>query len=312
MSTRLSSLDPERRRLLEQLVESHRKGSEPPAPAPSQPPRPADLTHFWAAAPATPDETKDYYRHIYNSLNDQLNSAAYASLIRFCTFGFVADGSTEYSQVPLPARLLNRNTIKLVLEVIGDCDLTDRDVLDVGSGRGGTISVVVAYFRPRRVVGVDLSSSAVAFCRRNYRYPQGEFREGDAEDLPFDDASFDAVTNVESSHSYPVIERFYRGTFRVLRPGGYFLYTDLFPHDVMVRNTALLRSIGFAVELDRDITQNVLLSCDETAAAKLSAYERSNDRTFMGNFLGTPDSQVYAAMKLGTMTYRILKLRKPL
>jgi ubiquinone/menaquinone biosynthesis C-methylase UbiE len=311
LAARLSSLDSERRRLLQQLLERRVGGSGPPAPSENQAPRPFDSPNFSSVAPSTPDETKDYYRHIYNSLNDQLNSAPYASLIRFCTFGYVADGSAEYSQVATPRRLLNRNTIKLVLEVIGDCDLMDREVLDVGCGRGGTVSVVATYFHPRRVIGVDLSSSAVGFCRRNYQYANVEFREGDAEELPFDDESFDVVTNVESSHSYPVIERFYRGTFRVLRPGGYFLYTDLFPHDVMVRNTALLRGIGFGVERDRDITRNVLRSCDETATPKLGAYERSNDRIFMGNFLGTPDSQVYAAMTAGTMTYRIFKLRKP-
>jgi phthiocerol/phenolphthiocerol synthesis type-I polyketide synthase E len=308
---RLSNLDAERRRLLRKLLDGRDRRSNNATTTAGET-RPAfDAPHFSAAAPSTPEATKDYYRHIYNSLNDQLNATPYASLIRFCTFGYVPDGSLQLAQVKLPARLLNKNTIKLVLEVIGDCDLTDRDVLDVGSGRGGTVSVVAMYFHARRVTGIDLSASAVSFCQRSYRYPHVQFREGDAEELPFDDASFDVITNVESSHSYPVIERFYHGVFRVLRPGGSFLYTDLFPHDVMVRNTEMLQRIGFTVERDRDITRNVLLSCDETAAAKLGAYDGTNDRMFMGNFLGTPDSQVYSGMRLGTMSYRILKLRKP-
>ena len=52
----------------------------------------------------------------------------------------------------------------------------------------------------------------------------------DSEDLPFPDDSFDAVINIESSHTYPNFSRFLAEVARVLRPGGHFLYTD-------VRNT---------------------------------------------------------------------------
>ena len=48
--------------------------------------------------------------------------------------------------------------------------------------------------------------------------------QGDAQDLPFPDESFDAVINVEASHIYPNFERFLGEVARVLRPGGHFLY----------------------------------------------------------------------------------------
>ena len=50
--------------------------------------------------------------------------------------------------------------------------------------------------------------------------------QGDAQNLPFPDESFDAVINVEASHIYPNFERFLGEVARVLRPGGHFLYAD--------------------------------------------------------------------------------------
>jgi ubiquinone/menaquinone biosynthesis C-methylase UbiE len=52
------------------------------------------------------------------------------------------------------------------------------------------------------------------------------FVQGDAENLPFPDASFDIVVNVESSHTYPHFDRFAAEVRRVLRQGGRFVITD--------------------------------------------------------------------------------------
>jgi ubiquinone/menaquinone biosynthesis C-methylase UbiE len=56
--------------------------------------------------------------------------------------------------------------------------------------------------------GVDLAPEAVAFSRRAHRRPGADFKVGDAEHLPFDDQSFDAVINIESSHTYPNLRAF--------------------------------------------------------------------------------------------------------
>lgn len=62
-------------------------------------------------------------------------------------------------------------------------------VLDVATGPG----YVAARARQRgaAVVGIDIAHEMVALARR--RYPEIDFRHGNAEELPFPDASFDAV-----------------------------------------------------------------------------------------------------------------------
>jgi SAM-dependent methyltransferase len=137
-----------------------------------------------------------------------------------------------------------------------------------------------------------------------------EFFEGDAESLPFGDQSFDVVINVESSHSYPRIDRFYSEVARVLVPDGAFLYTDLFSSADYVPRTGQLLEYGFAIELERDITHNVLLSCDQTARVHGQSFQHQGGAALMQNFLGMPGTQVYVEMRSGRSTYRILRLRK--
>jgi SAM-dependent methyltransferase len=173
------------------------------------------------------------------------------------------------------------------------------------------VFVIKNFFEARSVQGIDLSSNAIAFCRANHRYDNVRFDEGDAERLPFPPEQFDVVTNVESSHSYPSIASFYNEVFRVLVPGGYFAYTDVMPVEDVPKNIGLLKAAGFALEIDRDITANVLLSCDEVARARVGAYDAGNDPELMNNFLSAPGSQVYQDMESGRWSYRIFRFRKP-
>jgi ubiquinone/menaquinone biosynthesis C-methylase UbiE len=185
-----------------------------------------------------------------------------------------------------------------------------RRVLDVGCGRGGTVYVIHKFFAAKHITGIDLSSTAISFCKNTHRYAQVSFLEADAEALPFKDDSFEVVTNVESSHSYPNIDRFYSEVFHVLTANGYFLYTDVLPMEHMKQCVACLEGIGFILEREQDITANVLLSCDEIARTRLQAFGHQRNARFVEEFLSLPGSEVYADMKEGRSVYKIFKLRK--
>ena len=88
--------------------------------------------------------------------------------------------------------------------------------LDVGTGSGGV--AVRAAARGARAVGIDVSQEAIEQARA--AAPDVEFVVGDAEALPFDDASFDAVAsaygvNFARNHARAAAE-----LARVTRPGG--------------------------------------------------------------------------------------------
>jgi ubiquinone/menaquinone biosynthesis C-methylase UbiE len=89
-------------------------------------------------------------------------------------------------------------------------------VLDVATGPGWVAAQAAG--RGASIVGIDVAEAMVA--RARIAHPKLEFHQADAHDLPFADASFDAVVgNLAIMHlSRP--ERAIAEFARVLRPGG--------------------------------------------------------------------------------------------
>jgi len=96
-----------------------------------------------------------------------------------------------------------------------------RRVLDLGSGPGDGS----ALFADTRaiVTGVDFSSPMVAVARR--RHPHIQFHEADAERLPFDDRTFDAVVSNCVVHHLARPATVLEEVSRVLVPGGHFAFS---------------------------------------------------------------------------------------
>ena len=249
-------------------------------------------------------------RQLYNSVSDQLNRGEFADHSLFLNFGF---DPIEPPSSPLNVEdhEIGANPKRLVLELIGDLQLRpSQDLLDIGCGRGGTVSVLRQYYNIGRVAGLDISPTAIAFCQSTHTQPNTEFFVGDALDLPFPDAEFDLITNIESSHSYGDLTAFYREVYRVLRPGGHFLYTDLLDSDRFAWLENELQEIGFVLSRRQNITPGVLRSCDNTAARNAEAFNSGNDQHLLAYFLGMPGSVPYEAMKSGESRYMIYRFEK--
>ncbi|MET0957162.1 MAG: methyltransferase domain-containing protein [Solirubrobacterales bacterium] len=92
----------------------------------------------------------------------------------------------------------------------------DMRVLDVATGPGYAAERAAA--RGAHPVGIDIAEGMLALARR--RRPELEFRWSDAEELPFEDGSFDAVVGGFVVNHLPHPERAMAGAARVLAPGG--------------------------------------------------------------------------------------------
>ncbi|MCU1486918.1 MAG: hypothetical protein JWN67_3664 [Actinomycetia bacterium] len=95
------------------------------------------------------------------------------------------------------------------------------DVLEIGVGLGAD-HLQWARSRPRRLVGLDLTERAVELTTQRLLLADfpADVRVGDAEHLPFDDASFDVVYSWGVLHHTPDTSRAFAEVARVLRPGG--------------------------------------------------------------------------------------------
>jgi SAM-dependent methyltransferase len=113
-------------------------------------------------------------------------------------------------------------------------------LLDAGCGAG--LLSLLASLRGAQVTALDASPGLLAIARQ--RLPAADVREGDLEGLPFADASFDAVTAVNSLFYADDMDAAMRELVRVVRPGGRVVVTAWGPPERCEFLTAVMPALG--------------------------------------------------------------------
>jgi len=113
------------------------------------------------------------------------------------------------------------------------CSQAEGDVLEIAVGTGRNLPF---YPEGVRLTGIELSQEmlSIAQGRATRLGSQANLRQGDAQALPFPDASFDTVVCTISLCSIPDDCRAVAEMRRVLRPGGRLLLLDHVPSTVWV------------------------------------------------------------------------------
>jgi len=113
-------------------------------------------------------------------------------------------------------RHLSLVTIQSVEALLDDAGVKrGHKILDVATGAGYVAAA--AAQREAEPLGIDFSATQVRLARA--RYPSIRFEEANAEALPFDPESFEAVTNAFGLCHLPNPDLALREAFRVLKPG---------------------------------------------------------------------------------------------
>jgi ubiquinone/menaquinone biosynthesis C-methylase UbiE len=200
-----------------------------------------------------------------------------------------------------------RYCLQLYHHVASKIDLEGLDVLEVGCGRGGGAAFIKDYWRPNSMNAIDYSEGNIKLCDEKLLGSGVSFRVGDAESLPFDNNSFDAVVNIESSHCYGHEKRFFSEVARVLRPAGYFLFADFRPQENISVTQKRLEVAGLKMINYEKITSNIIKSMNLEEKRKLNSIKEKVPRFFPTSiakwFVGAQDTPMYNALKTGEQEY---------
>lgn len=126
--------------------------------------------------------------------------------------------------------------------------LNYRVVADLGAGEG-TLSQLLAQ-RAEKVIAVDLSPKMVDYAQK-LAVANGlsnlEFRIGDIEEPPIEEASVDLAILSQALHHAENPQRAIDSAFRILRPGGRLIVLDLLQHNFSeARELYADRWLGFS------------------------------------------------------------------
>lgn len=109
-------------------------------------------------------------------------------------------------------------------------------VLDVACGTGTLVGLLASCAGPDgRAVGLDFSEEMLEVARQKVRMEQVEFIQGNAEEMPFEDESFDRVTASLAIHEMNRRgrENALAEIMRVLKPGGLVALADMRKPDTL-------------------------------------------------------------------------------
>lgn len=206
-----------------------------------------------------------------------------------------------------------RYYIQLYNHVVKDIVLQDKKIIEVGCGRGGGGSFLLRYKNPQSYTGIDLSDTAIEWCKRHYQFNNANWLQGVADALPVADTSADVVINVESSHCYPSMEGFLSEVKRVLKPNGYMAFCDLRRSSGIETLDKNIHASGLRVLKRYEITTQVLHALDQissTRDSQISLVIPSVFRKAFRDFAGVKDTTVYTMLKTGEMQYFCYLLQK--
>lgn len=231
---------------------------------------------------------------------------------QFMNYGYVPN--TDEKPLNLPENpQIQKYPLQMYHYLALKTDIQGKQVLEVGSGRGGGAKHVASALNPGSYVGMDLAQNAVDLANGLHKLPNLKFIQGSAEEIPLSDNSIDVVLNVESCHAYGSVEKFISEVKRVLKPGGVLALVDFRDLDKMDVLRDQLKNSGLKWIEEENISSNVIQAIeaeDEVKKERIKKLFPPKWQKLFGEFAGVVGSKFYNKLKSGTKVYHRFILKK--
>lgn len=106
----------------------------------------------------------------------------------------------------------------------------DEMVLDLCCGTGKSTAGIFKYLKSGKVIGVDNSEGMLSEAQKKYAKEvldgKAEFILKDAMELDFEENSFDAIFVAYGLRNMPDYDKFLKGLYKILKPGGKIVIHD--------------------------------------------------------------------------------------
>ncbi len=103
-------------------------------------------------------------------------------------------------------------------------DIEVKKILDVGTGEGGFLPVLLQTFPGSDIIAIDPNTESLKVARQ--KFPGIKFLEMEAEKLKFEDDHFDVVCLSMALHHFPKVKKALKEIKRVVKPGGYIIINE--------------------------------------------------------------------------------------
>lgn len=241
-------------------------------------------------SPYSESETEQYYDHedaVYRALWDKDGSVHWGLFEDGANMSFLEAGANLNDEMARRGRLD-----------------ADSRVIDVGCG-SGTTAIALCRSVGCHITGVDLSGVRIANAIDSLEEQPAKvqqrivFEKASATDLPFEDAIFSHAWSQATIYHVPDKVKVLEEVYRVLQPGGVFVFDDLikpqpnigekaqkFVYERLLYDTNFsfesyqeaLKAAGFEILETEDISQHLKTSYEMLSAAAAQGNEEHRER----------------------------------